>query len=355
MRRLRALRETRSAPESYRNQNSLFYKEGPLEEVYVEITRNCNLNCIHCYLPTKTQSFMSPNLFRKIVDESSALGSYGISLTGGEPLLHKELINFIKYSYDSGFLVNVQSNLTLINEDIIKKFAKYNVSITTSVDGLNEVHDWMRGLKGCFNKVINAIKLCKEYGLLVRVNITINKKNINHIRELLLLLMEIGVDDINLFYVIQTGRALKHLDALSIPIEQYVEVSVRNNDILKYEQLFMVSYGSSNITLCGTCETFYFINVYGDVTICPAHSNNPKFYLGNVNTSSLREIHYSRKREELLEKIQCRYRHSCPYARGCKGGCRSRAYYATGQPDAPDIAFCNIWRRLFGSDENDGK
>lgn len=318
---------------------------GPLEAVYIEIHRVCNLSCEHCYLP-EWKSAMSYAEFSRILEEARELGAYKISITGGEPSIHKDIMRMIKRAYDLMFGVNVQTNGVLLTKEIVDKLAEYKVSITSSLDGLEREHDQFRGLKGAFQRTLEGIRSAKEAGLPVRVNITLHTGNVGSVRKLSLLLREIGVDEINAFYPIFTGKAqtMKHIVS---PIAA-VQTLVDNEDALCYRKHYQRALSSSNCTFCGIAETFLFVTATGDVTVCPSFSGDPALHLGNIRKLPLKQIYHSEKRRQLLFDLRCRLASVCPHGKGCKGGCRSRAYYSNKLDlSAPDSIFCQLWDRLY--------
>lgn len=318
---------------------------GPLEAVYIEVLRICNLNCNHCYLP-EWKSKMSFNDFSLILNEASELGAYKTSITGGEPLLHPDIYKMIQYAYDLEFDVNLQTNATLLTSHIVQKLTKYDVSITTSLDGLENVHDEFRGMSGAFSRTLSGIRLAKEAGLPVRVNVTLHSKNIDSIRKLLLMLNRLEVDEINVFYPIFTGKAKTMNDI--VPFLKAVKILYENEDLIGYKKYYNIAMYSGNCTFCGIAECFLFITARGDVTLCPAFSGDETFYIGNIHQHTLSELWNSKKRRDLLDRLQCKLIQDVPIPEDAKADVDQELTIFSGKnPSAPDVIFCNLWRLLF--------
>jgi len=142
--------------------------------VQFELTSKCNQSCIHCY----NQSGIEKNIdnddipFEKWIEVAHELAELPICQTiisGGEPLLVGEkLFQLMDILHSVGVHFLFITNGMLINEDIVKKLSKYDYAwMQFSVDGATEnVHDYIRGNKGAFRKVINGICLAKKYEFL---------------------------------------------------------------------------------------------------------------------------------------------------------------------------------------------
>ncbi|MBR3249355.1 MAG: radical SAM protein [Clostridia bacterium] len=150
---------------------------------YIEVTRACNLRCKHCL--NNSGEVMKNQLckedFLKLISDFANEGIQEIRFTGGEPLVHKNIFEFIEYAHNLGLYTSIGTNGTLITEDIAKKLTKVGLNMAiVSVDGTMEAHDKIRG-NGSFNKTINGIKNLKKYNIEVRVNAVVMKSNIDDI------------------------------------------------------------------------------------------------------------------------------------------------------------------------------
>ena len=134
----------------------------PLKHLHIEITMECNERCIHCYLPNKLKSKgdqLSFSDFCKIVDEFVTLGGDDITLSGGEPLKHPDFIKMLDYCNSKNLVINILSNLTLMNDELIAKLRDYNIgTIQTSIYSLKPaIHDSITLKKDSLTKTITAL------------------------------------------------------------------------------------------------------------------------------------------------------------------------------------------------------
>ena len=148
---------------SYEMQNNIgtqeflekyFAKNPKLLSFQIELTSKCNERCIHCYIPHEDKLYnIDDNLYFQTIKQLKDIGIISISLSGGEPMLHPNFLEFLKYAQDSDFYVKVFTNLTLLNEEIIKLMKNNRTSVYVSLYSMNEVnHDAITQMKGSFNK-----------------------------------------------------------------------------------------------------------------------------------------------------------------------------------------------------------
>src|SRR3972149_1780161 len=121
-----------------------------------EITRRCNLRCIHCRSSSEQEvkdhtDFSTEEAFR-ILDDISGYAKPVIVLSGGEPLLRKDAFDIARYGTDKGFRMCLATNGTLVTDDICEKIKTSGIKIVSlSLDGSEEsVHDDFRNQKGAF-------------------------------------------------------------------------------------------------------------------------------------------------------------------------------------------------------------
>lgn len=160
------------------------------DTAFIEITRKCNLHCTHCL--NNSGKEVSNNLtnqeIRKLIDNLSRAGIQEIRFTGGEPLLHPNIFEFIQQATENGVRASVGTNATLITEDIAKKLAKAGLKqAVVSLDGTEDAHDSIRG-KGNFKKALNGVENLQKESIRIRINSVLMKNNyrdiINLMREL---------------------------------------------------------------------------------------------------------------------------------------------------------------------------
>ena len=153
-----------------------------LRTIHIELADACNERCVHCYIPhSQKNNVMDSALFYRIIEEGRSLNIIHVTLSGGEPLLHKDIIEFLSKCRELDLSVNVLSNLTLLTEDIVSEMKKNKLlSVQTSLYSMDPyVHDSITKLNGSFEKTkAGILRLCKE-GIPVQISCPIIKQNKN--------------------------------------------------------------------------------------------------------------------------------------------------------------------------------
>ena len=104
-----------------------------LRSIHIEIADACNERCVHCYIPNERKNnAIDPALFYRLIEEGRKMNIIHVTLSGGEPLLHKDILGFLKRCRELDLSVNVLSNLTLLTDDILSEMKKNTSSLCTS-------------------------------------------------------------------------------------------------------------------------------------------------------------------------------------------------------------------------------
>lgn len=165
-------------------------KNPKLTYLFLELTDCCNLKCLHCGsgCTARNQTYLSFELIKKVLNEVSARydsSEIMICTTGGEPLLHPQLVDIISYAKSLGFRNGITTNGTLITEKIAKELVEAGLeTVAISVDGLKDSHEKLRNVSGCFDKALEGIKNLRKYGLAPQAISVIHKNNISELEEM---------------------------------------------------------------------------------------------------------------------------------------------------------------------------
>ncbi|MEM0132001.1 MAG: radical SAM protein [Saccharolobus sp.] len=307
------------------------------------VTRKCNLKCLHCYINASpdAKDDLSEEEAMNLIDQISEVKSPMIILSGGEPLLRRDIFQIISYASSKGIKISLSTNGTLISSSIAKKLKELNVSyVGISLDSYDpEYHDKFRGVSGAFQMTVNGIKNAINAGLRVGLRFTITGKNINHIDNYIKLGLSLGVSRIVFYHLSASGRA-KDLRELMYTPEQYfifIEKLINYSRELKgkveilttlapYDGVYL-SKKFGIVSDFGGCGR-KFISIYpnGDVYPCQFIDF---MKLGNVREKPLKEIirdipDLFINTDKYLKGSKCG---NCLYKSMCKGGDRARAYY----------------------------
>lgn len=158
--------------------------KAPLQTVWLELRRKCNMHCIHCYNSSnpyaETSKPMSVEQWKMIINQLKSYHPKTIVLIGGEPLLYEGLVDLIKCIKEEieNIVLVLYSNLTFLNNEIINAIKEYDVKIVTSIYADNEnIHDSITTHKGSFIKTTTNIECLKANGVDVRANTVVMRNN----------------------------------------------------------------------------------------------------------------------------------------------------------------------------------
>jgi 12,18-didecarboxysiroheme deacetylase len=174
------------------------------------MTRRCNLKCVHCYAQAKDIEFeneLSTEEGKALIDDLASFGSPVILFSGGEPTLRKDLPELAAYARGKGMRAVISTNGTLIDRDMAKKLKEVGLSyVGVSLDGIRETNDKFRGLKGAFDAALRGLHNCQEEGIKVGLRFTINKQNVRDIPAIFDLLEEEKIPRICFYHLVYAGR-----------------------------------------------------------------------------------------------------------------------------------------------------
>jgi len=165
----------------------------PISIVF-ELTRRCNLSCIHCY-NKKDNAQLTLKQIENIAFSLRKAGCLFLTLTGGEIFIRDDCFEIISLLRQIGFDIKIITNGSLITALKAKRLRELSVSeIGVSLYGVSSsVHDKITQVKGSFNKTLSAIKFLKKEGLAVHIKCTLMKENFVEYREVMKLAEDLGV------------------------------------------------------------------------------------------------------------------------------------------------------------------
>lgn len=177
------------------------------------MTRRCNLKCVHCYAQAKDIEFeneLSTEEGKALIDDLAQFGSPVILFSGGEPTMRKDLPELAAYAREKGMRAVISTNGTLIDKDLAKKLKDVGLSyVGVSLDGIKETNDKFRGMKGAFDAALKGLHNCQEEGIKVGLRFTINKQNVKDIPAIFDLLEKENIPRICFYHLVYAGRGSK--------------------------------------------------------------------------------------------------------------------------------------------------
>jgi len=180
------------------------------------VTRACNLNCIHCYaraVEQKHEKEMTHDQGLAVIDDLAAFGAPVILFSGGEPLMRPDLTELARYAVSKGMRAVISTNGTLITREKADELKKIGLSyVGVSIDGMEPVNDRFRGKKGAFKDAMAGIKNSQEAGLKVGLRFTINRMNRDEIPYIFDLLEEHDIPRVCFYHLVYAGRGSDMLE-----------------------------------------------------------------------------------------------------------------------------------------------
>lgn len=319
-----------------------------------EITRRCNLNCIHCRSASR---FNSPagvwdiEHAKAFLDDLINFAKPVVVLTGGEPLLHPQVFEIADYGRSLGLRMALATNGTMVTDETCRNMKKSGIQVAAlSLDGANaDVHDGFRRQSGAFDAVMQAAALFKKHGIPFIINSSFTKRNRADIEKTFLLAKKIGATAWYMFMIVPMGRAKEVLDELIEPDEYdkilrwHFEQELKEKDILmrptcaphyyrlvrqwskemgiKFRQRSL-SWSTGGSKGCVAGQTIAMVDAFGEVQPCSYFDESA----GNCLKTPLSKLWTTaplllRMRDFARYEGRCG---ACPYIKVC-GGCRARA------------------------------
>lgn len=341
-----------------------------LRLLFWETTIKCNLSCAHCRRVESNESVgrdLSTQQGRELIGQLADLGKNQGSMpvlvfSGGEPLCRADLFGLIRQAKSLGIVPALATNATLIDVSAAENIASSGiVRVAVSLDGATaEVHDRLRQVVGSFDRALAGTGFLRDKGIPFQINVTLTRQNTDQLEAVYELAGSLGAAAVHVFMLVPVGcgQVLAETDMLSP--QQYEQVLTRICELERRDELQIkvtcgphyervvrergmfqerVRQGRRRGETVGTsppagvsrgCLAGFgvlFVGHQGDVFPCG--------YLpvkcGNILEETLSDIWHDSKdlaRMRDVESLEgkcgvCGYRHVC-------GGCRARAYAATG-------------------------
>lgn len=221
--------------------------------VFWEVTKGCNLHCIHCRATATELSSpldLPTSKAREIIDQIAAYSNPILVLSGGEPLYRRDIYDLAKLATERGLRVALATNGTLVTKDVAEKIVGAGVKrVSISLDGADaQTHDTFRGIPGAFEAAVYGLRNLKQLGMQVQINMTIARHNADQLPAVLELAKTLGADALHTFLLVPVGCGV------DIAAEQMVAPE-------EYERMLHWFYDQSlegGIELKATCAPHYF-------------------------------------------------------------------------------------------------
>lgn len=318
------------------------YEHPKLNNLFLEVTSRCNARCEHCGSRCdgnmQGEEVSAEDLKRTLKDIAEHYDPYYIYLnvTGGEPLMRKDLFDIVNYAVSLGYRWGMTTNGMLINEKMFKKIEEAKMStVSVSIDGLKETHESFRKVPNSFEKIIDGIKMMLNSDVIkiVQVTTVVNKKNMHELEDIYNLLLDIGVRHWRVVNCDPIGRANDNSEIL-LDMEDYKTLFDFILAKQKEGKMKDITFGCSHYVgveletevrdhyfYCLTGLTIASILSNGDIFVCPNVPRLPELIQGNIKTDSFVEVWENKFKPFRHEKrTSCEECLKCPHWDYCGGG-----------------------------------
>jgi heme b synthase len=329
----------------------------PLRMIAWEVTRSCNLNCIHCRAAAGRGPYpgeLDTEEALRLIEEVVSFSQPVVILTGGEPLLRPDIYDLARYGTQKGLRMVMAPNGTLLDGEKAARLKASGIQrVSISLDGAAAgSHDRFRQVEGAFAGALRGIQFLKEAGLEFQINTTVTRMNFQELPGILDLAVKLGAVAHHIFLLVPTGRG-KEMKGEAINGKEYEKILhwfydqrgktplqlkatcaphyyriLRQRTREEGKKVIPQTHGLDAMTRgCLGGIGFLFISHVGDVQPC----GYLEAFSGNVKRQRLKAIWESspvflQLRDFSAYRGRCG---RCEYMRVC-GGCRARAFEQSG-------------------------
>ena len=289
------------------------YKITPKPGVaYLELTYRCTCRCHFCERwkigPKMAEEELTTEEIKHLLVDAYKIGVRYMGFTGGEAFLRKDIFEIGKFAKKLGLTLTIASNGTLITEKNVGEIAKYFSSVTISMDGIvSGTHDSLRGVKGVYDKAMNALDLLQKVKVPVAVNMVITRDNFMEIDKYIQFFSKKNISlqftpvHENEKSYLRVQKGLKEID-MNTFVKEWQRLSEKypflNNGYYKHVPTFFSA--PSKLLRAYTCfagAVMFSMNPYGDVFPCEFNRTS----MGNVRKEKLPVIW--KKAQKLRQEI----------------------------------------------------
>jgi len=291
-----------------------------LTSVHIEITSKCNERCIHCYIPHEDKNnSMDSSLFYSILKQCKDMNVLHLTISGGEPMLHKDFCGFLKKCKEYEFSVNILSNLTLLDNEILNEMKENPLlGVQVSLYSMSpSVHDAITKSSGSFEKTKNAILKLIENNIPLQISCPVIKQNANCYNDVVQWAREYNVHASDDMVIIAGSDHESNNLNCRLPINEVKEILINKaSDDSNYLRKIKQEYSNKkevteNDAVCSVCSSSVCITEKGDIYPCAGWQS---YVIANLEGSTLSDIW---SQSEKIRYLRSLTRHDFPKCLKC--------------------------------------
>lgn len=253
----------------------------------VELTTACNLRCSYCYRKSDSNEPADRLATDKLLEILLILadnGLHGIELTGGEPLLHPDFIQIMRFCAERFSIIGLLTNGTQITESVLTELAPFREKMVVSVSldsHIPAVHDARRGRKGAFVKTSNSIRLLSKYNFLTRVSMSVDPQNWKDVESTLRWARQLGASMFTYSPILPFGRAKQGFEMWSYDAKEVLQIDQRL--LKKYKNFLHFLPEDTTLEIhqpggCGAGHRVYTMDPRGWIRPCVTFDDNQAIF-----------------------------------------------------------------------------
>jgi Fe-coproporphyrin III synthase len=181
------------------------------------ITRRCNLRCVHCYSDSSSRLFpgeLNTEECMRVIEDLAAFGVPALLLSGGEPLIHRSFYEIAERARELKLRLTLSTNGTLIDSAVAARLREIGFAyVGISLDGIGPTHDKFRGRIGAFNRAVSGFRCCRAVGQKVGLRLTLTRHTIADLDRILDFIETEEIDRVCFYHLAYSGRGV-HLALL---------------------------------------------------------------------------------------------------------------------------------------------
>ena len=339
----------------------------PLHAIYLNLSDRCNLRCQHCWLsPELIPSFsdtparhenekdiLSPSIMKEVVRQAKPLGLHTVKLTGGEPFLRGDVMDFVSLFHEEGLNVDIETNGILVDRSTARSLVQLGVrGISVSLDSADpRGHDRFRGVKGAFAGATKGIRNLVEEKMRTQIIMSLWRENACGIEPLARLSLELGVTLLKINPVLPIGRGNEmHQRKLTLSVEELLktfrwareELQPRTGIPIHFS--LPIAFHPLKEIIAGNCSDCAILNILGiaengDISFCGIQRVRQDLVMGNVTRDRLDTLWTDHPLlQKMRDVIPSRLEGICGrcfFKKKCMGSCLACTYYLEKSLTAP--------------------
>ena len=276
-----------------------------IQSIYFEITNVCYNSS-----ERDNKKFIDPIILLSAIENSHLTEETTISLSGGEPFLHPDILYIIDMLSERNFKIIIVTNGLLLTKNLAMFLEKRNVGLQVSIDGTKDVHDYIRG-KGTYDILINNLHILDRYYYMDKaiVKAVLTKLLLRHINEYVEEMIKLKFSNISFGYLSHSGRSKDLFYSQYTPncedlIKLDYEIDMAKKLYPDKVELPVICY-SCGLLHSEKKEYNIRIDIDGNVYICQGF-NDVEFSIGNILNETIEECIFSNKYHNLISLLRKR-------------------------------------------------